>query len=63
MIRKDSPLKKGENILASWKKKYTGEDIVRCNSIIEQYGLTDLYDFTNTFMPAKANKLCHLVIN
>ncbi|CAN5543306.1 hypothetical protein BH10BAC2_BH10BAC2_37650 [soil metagenome] len=62
MTRQDSPLKKGENILVSWKKKYTDEDIVRGNSIIQQYGLFDLYDFTDTFMPSDAIKLSNPVI-
>jgi len=63
MTRHDSPLKSGENILISWKKKYTEQDIARGNSIIHKYGLSGLYDFTDTFMPADSLKLSNPVIN
>lgn len=51
MISKDSPLKRGENILTSWRSKYSDIDIARGNAIIGAYELSDLYDFENTFLP------------
>jgi hypothetical protein len=55
MTRSDSPLRKGENILLSWKKHYTDADIITGNNILKFYGLYNLYDFEKSFLPANDN--------
>ncbi|MEP6683356.1 MAG: sulfotransferase [Parafilimonas sp.] len=54
MTRSDSPLRNGENILLSWKKHYSDADLATGNDILKFYGLDNLYDFENTFLPSKA---------
>ena len=59
MTRSDSPLRKGENILLSWKKHYTDADIANGNNILKFYGLDNLYDFSNSFLPGNDNLICN----
>lgn len=50
--RSDSPLHSGEDILLSWKKHYSDDDIAVGNNILKFYGLGGLYDFEKSFLPA-----------
>jgi hypothetical protein len=49
--RKDSPLRKGENILLSWRKKYSEEEMNACMDVLSQFGLDTLYDYYGSGLP------------
>jgi len=50
--RKDSPLRKGENILFSWRKKYSEEEMNACMDVLSQFGLDTLYDYYGSGLPS-----------
>jgi len=50
--RTDSPLKKSEDILMAWKKKYTEEEMNKCMKILSQFGLDTLYDYYDSGLPS-----------
>ncbi len=49
--RKDSPLRKGENTILSWKKKYTKEQIISCMDILSEFKLDGIYDYCGSGLP------------
>ncbi len=55
--RKDSPLRKGENMLLAWRKKYSEEEMSACMEVLSQFGLDTLYDYYGSGLPS-ANFKC-----
>jgi len=55
--RKDSPLRKGENILLTWRKKYSEKEMNVCMDVLSQFGLDTLYDYYGSGLPS-ANFKC-----
>jgi len=50
--RKDSPLRKGENMLLAWRKKYSDEEMNECINVLSQFGLDTLYDYYGSGLPS-----------
>ncbi len=50
--RKDSPLRKGENILLAWKKKYSEKEMNACINVLSQFGFENMYDYYGSGLPS-----------